>query len=87
MCRPILHRSNIRVTRVDGSKISKAVSVDYLDSPEKSSFSAFTVIVRHFLLFHSFIHSFILNIYIAPLQENYSEALPTPARLKRAVLS
>src|SRR6218665_1630768 len=31
---------------------------------------------------HSFIHSFILNIYIAPLQENYSEALPTPARSK-----
>jgi len=31
---------------------------------------------------NSFIHSFILNIYIAPLQENYSEALPTPARLK-----
>src|SRR6218665_1098949 len=29
-----------------------------------------------------FIHSFILNIYIAPLQEDYSEALPTPARLK-----
>ena len=28
--------------------------------------------------------SFLLNIYIAPLQENYSEALPTPARLKRA---
>src|SRR6218665_2355851 len=25
----------------------------------------------------SFIHSFILNVYIAPLQENYSEALPT----------
>ena len=24
------------------------------------------------------IHSFILNIYIAPLQENYSEALSTP---------
>jgi len=24
-----------------------------------------------------------LNIYIAPLQENYSEMLPTPARLKR----
>ena len=34
---------------------------------------------------HSFIHSVILNIYIAPLQENYSEVLPTPARLKRAV--
>jgi len=34
-----------------------------------------------------FIYSFILNIYIAPLQENYSEALPTPARLKRAVSS
>src|SRR6218665_3356091 len=32
------------------------------------------------------IHSFILNICIAPLQQNYSEALPTPARLKRAVL-
>src|SRR6218665_4000733 len=31
-------------------------------------------------------HSFILNIYIAPLQENYSEALPTPARLNKAVL-
>jgi len=24
----------------------------------------------------------ILNIYIAPLQENYSEAFPTPAQLK-----
>ena len=35
---------------------------------------------------HSFIHSFILNIYKAPFQENYSEALSTPARLKRAVL-
>jgi len=32
------------------------------------------------------LHSFILNIYIAPLQENYSEALPTPARLNKAVL-
>jgi len=30
-----------------------------------------------------FIHS---KIYIAPLQENYSEALPTPARSKRTVL-
>ena len=29
-------------------------------------------------------NSFILNIYVAPLQENYSEALPTPAQLKRA---
>src|SRR6218665_3885807 len=34
----------------------------------------------------SFIHSFILNIYIAPLQENNSEALPTPARSNKAVL-
>src|SRR6218665_2766474 len=34
---------------------------------------------------HSFIHSFILNIYIAPLQENYLEALPTPARSNKAV--
>jgi len=25
-----------------------------------------------------------LNIYIAPFQENYSEALPTPAQLNRA---
>jgi len=33
-----------------------------------------------------FIHSFISNIYIAPLQENYSEVLPTPARLNRTVL-
>jgi len=32
----------------------------------------------------SFINSFILNNNIAPLQENYSEALPTPTRLKRA---
>src|SRR6218665_1134446 len=34
----------------------------------------------------SFIHSFILNIYIAPLQENYSEALSTPARSNKAAL-
>jgi len=27
-----------------------------------------------------------LNIYIAPLQENYSEALPTPARSNKAVV-
>src|SRR6218665_876945 len=33
---------------------------------------------------HSFIHSFILNIYVAPLQETYSEALPTPARLNKS---
>ena len=39
------------------------------------------------MLLHSIIHSFILNIYIAPLQENYSEVLPTQARLKGAVLS
>src|SRR6218665_1555585 len=31
------------------------------------------------------IHSFILNIYIAPLQENYSEALPTPARINNSL--
>src|SRR5688572_31901002 len=29
---------------------------------------------------HSFIHSFISDIYIAPLQDFYSEALPTTAR-------
>ena len=33
-----------------------------------------------------YIHTYILNIYIAPLQENYSEALPTPARSNKAVL-
>ena len=32
------------------------------------------------------IHSFITEIYIAPLQGYYSEALPTLARLKRRVL-
>src|SRR6218665_3012779 len=34
----------------------------------------------------SFIHSFITEIYIEPLQGYYSEALPTLARLKRRVL-
>jgi len=38
------------------------------------------------LFIHSFIRSFISNIYIAPFQENYSEVLPTPARLNKAVL-
>jgi len=33
------------------------------------------------------IHSFITEIYIAPLQGYYSEALPTLARLKRRVLT
>ena len=32
-----------------------------------------------------FIHSHITEIYIAPLQSYYSEALPTIARLKRRV--
>ena len=39
-----------------------------------------------YIYIHSFSHSFILNIYIAPLQENYSEALPKPARSNKAVL-
>src|SRR6218665_583229 len=30
---------------------------------------------KHAPVFYSFIHSFILNIYIAPLQENYSEPI------------
>ena len=34
----------------------------------------------------SFNHSFITEIYIAPLQGYYSEAPPTLARLKRRVL-
>ena len=29
-----------------------------------------------------FIHSFMLNTYIVPPQENYSKALPNPAWLK-----
>src|SRR6218665_2068955 len=33
------------------------------------------------IFIHAFIHSLILNIYIAPPQENYSEVIPTPARL------
>src|SRR6218665_118916 len=35
---------------------------------------------------HSFIHSFIPDIYIAPLQETYSEALSVQLRSKRNVL-
>ena len=35
---------------------------------------------------HSFIHSFITEIYIAPLQGYYSEAFPNLARLKRTIL-
>src|SRR6218665_3218693 len=35
----------------------------------------------------SIFHSFITEIYIAPLQGYYSEALPTLARLKRRVLT
>src|SRR6218665_3552736 len=34
---------------------------------------------------NAFIHSFITNIYLGPLQGHYSEALPTFARLKRSV--
>src|SRR6218665_1760854 len=30
------------------------------------------------------IHSFISNVFIASLQESYSEVLPTPARLKQS---
>ena len=33
--------------------------------------------IESLIVLYSFIHSFILNIYIAPLQENHSEALPT----------
>jgi len=43
---------------------------------------ALTAINAHPEKAASLIHSFILHIYIAPLQENYSEAPPTPARLK-----
>src|SRR6218665_2525280 len=44
------------------------------------------VIIIIILLLLLFIHSFITEIYIAPLQGHYSEALPTLARLKRSVL-
>jgi len=36
---------------------------------------------------HTFIHSFIADIYIEPLQWYYSEAPPTPARPNNVVLS
>ena len=35
---------------------------------------------------HGLTHSFITEIYIAPLQGYYSEAFPTLARLKRTIL-
>ena len=55
--------------------------IDYGNDADKVLFADLRPLVSH-----SFIHSFILNFYIAPLQENYSEVLPTSARLKRAVL-
>jgi len=49
-----------------------------------------TIIEKHTLrqgqLCNAYIHSFITEIYIAPIQGYYSEALPTLARLKRRVL-
>jgi len=41
---------------------------------------------RTFTRIHSFIDSFIPDIYIAPLQETYSEALSVQLRSKRNVL-
>jgi len=35
---------------------------------------------------HRFLHSFILNIYIATLQENYSEAAPNTSTVKQSSL-
>ena len=43
-------------------------------------FVEFPIIIILLLFIHSFIHS---KIYIAPLQGNYSEALPTPVRTKK----
>ena len=46
------------------------------------SFSDTAVLLR--ILYSTGIHSFIHSkIYIAPLQGNYSEALPTPVRTKK----
>src|SRR6218665_1667918 len=45
-----------------------------------------TVWILAYVYAFIFIHSFITDIYIAPLQGYYSEALPTLARLKRRVL-
>ena len=42
--------------------------------------------MRNFTVQRSFIHSFIQDIYIAPLQETYSEALLVQLRPKRNVL-
>ena len=54
--------------------------------PTKSRTDFMTASPKKGIINVSFIHAFILNIYIAPLQENYSEALPTPARSNKAVL-
>ena len=43
-------------------------------------------VIYNFYFIKAFIHSFITEIYIAPLQDYYSESLPNLARLKRRVL-
>src|SRR6218665_2607490 len=61
-----------------GPRISLSIA-----SSSSSSMPAYDSSVLS-LFIHSFIHS---RIYIAPLQENYSEVLPTPARSKRTVFN
>ena len=59
----------------------------YRDSSETERYNIATM--KNYALLQSnyfrSIHSFIMEIYIAPLQGYYSEALPTLARLKRRV--
>src|SRR6218665_106919 len=53
----------------------------------EQSISIDQLLILHQILIHNlFIHSFIPDIYIAPLQETYSEALSVQLRSKRNVL-
>src|SRR6218665_3827395 len=83
-----------RIEQTEGDKMAHLEDLRGLNQQSKAtplSGSALRLIHPYSNLYHvvdvcpSF-HSFILNIYIAPLQENYSEALPTPARSNKAVL-
>ena len=58
-------RVNDRLCRYDGDSYPLSLASSFDSDVSTRSSVAFI---------HSFIHSFMLNIYIAPLQENYSEA-------------
>src|SRR6218665_1235292 len=72
---------------LESKKLSSRVSSHLHHSLQASNL--FLLHILHSPIQHNhyhFIHSFITEIYIAPLQGYYSEALPTLARLKRRVL-